>query len=126
MEEEENYTWQEFAEDVEKIVRLIKESGRQFKNVYGPPRGGLVPGVCLSHRLGIPLILNAEWITEDTLVVDDIADTGETLYPLKIYYLLSSLKLTIITLFYHRQSIFMPDIWLREKKDKWIHFPWEV
>jgi len=118
-EEKENYTWQEFSEDVEKIVLLIKESGREFKNVYGPPRGGLVLGVCLSHRLEIPLILDAECITEDTLVIDDITDTGFTLYPW------SHLNF-IVTLFYHRQSIFVPDIWLREKKDKWICFPWET
>ena len=125
-DEWEYYTWQEFERDIEIIAEKIKEKGWEFENIYGQPRGGLVPAVCFSHRLGIPLILNKDQITEKTLIVDDIADTGKTLYPLKINYLLIYLKLVIITLFYHRQSIFMPDIWLREKKEKWIHFPWEA
>ncbi len=127
-QEQEYYTWQEFARDVEKMTAMLESKGliSTFKNVYGFPRGGLILAVCISHRLGIPLILDREQITEKTLIVDDIADTGKTLYPLKIHYLLSSLKPIIITLFYHRQSLFAPDIWLREKKDKWIHFPWEA
>ncbi len=122
-EEKEIYTWQEFAEDVEKIVQLIKESGREFKNIYGPPRGGLVLGVCLSHRLEtphlkVPLIIYKEEITENTLIVDDIADTGFTLLPWSYVNF-------IVTLFYHKQSVFVPKIWLREKHDKYIRFPWE-
>ncbi len=116
----EYYTWQEFAEDVEKIIQLIKESGREFKNIYGPLRGGLVLGVCLSHRLGIPLILDESEITARTLIVDDIADTGKTLF---IYAYRGNF---IITLFYKRHGLYVPDIWLCEKKEKYIHFPWEV
>jgi len=54
---------------------------------------------------------------KDTLIVDDIADTGETL---KNYE-----KFFIATLYYHKQSIVKPNIWIYEKKDQWIQFPWE-
>ena len=120
MEKKENYTWQEFAEDVDKIVQLIRESGRIFKNIYGPPRGGLVLAVCLSHQLGIPMILDESEITAKTLVVDDIADTGETLF---IYAYHGNF---IATLFYKRHCLYIPDIWLREKTKKYIRFPWEA
>lgn len=121
-QKQEYYTWQEFERDVEEIMAMVKFKGltSAFKNVYGPPRGGLTLAVCLSYRLKIPLILDSTQIGITTLVVDDIADTGKTLF---IYSETGNL---IITLFYHRQCSFMPDIWLREKKDKWIHFPWEA
>ena len=45
-------------------------------SVMGLPRGGLIPAVMISHELGIPLVINP---TKNTLVVDDINDTGHTL-----------------------------------------------
>ncbi len=119
-QKQEYYTWKQFEKDIGKITKKIKKEGWKFENIYGPPRGGLILAVCLSHRLKIPLILNPENIENHTLLVDDIADTGKTLYPYAF------LERVIITLFYHRQSIVVPDIWLREKKDKYIHFPWEA
>ena len=116
----EYYSWEQFEKDVEIIAKKIGKKGWKFKNVYGLPRGGLILGICLSHRLEIPLILNSENIENYTLVVDDIADTGKTLYPY-----VSRVEV-IVTLFYHRQSIVVPNIWLHEKKEKWIHFPWEA
>ncbi len=51
-QEQEYYTWQKFAEDIEEITKLIKFKGLEsaFKNVYGPPRGGLPLAVCLAYR----------------------------------------------------------------------------
>ena len=40
-------------------------------------QGGLIPAVMLSHRLKIPLVKGD--IGPDTLIVDDICDSGETL-----------------------------------------------
>jgi len=115
----EYYAVQEFEKDVETIIRLIKEKGLKFRNVYGPPLGGLVLGVYLSHRLDIPLLLDPEKVSRETLIVDDIADTGRTLAPF------AQRRKFIVTLFYHRQCRFEPDIWLREKKDAYVIFPWE-
>ena len=53
-------------------------------------------------------------------IVDDIADTGQTLN--------SFSKLDdvyIATIHYHEQSQFVPDKWVLQKKDKWIVYPWE-
>lgn len=91
----------------------------KFKDIYGLPLGGLVPGVYLAHRLNIPLLLDAEKISQETLIIDDIADTGRTLA------LFAQQRKFIVTLFYHRQCWFEPDIWLREKKDAYIIFLWE-
>jgi len=52
------YTWAEFDKDIGKIICWA--GGRNFKSVYGIPRGGLVVGVAISHRLGLPLKLKME------------------------------------------------------------------
>ena len=51
--------------------------------IYGLPRGGLPIAVSLSHKLKLPLLMNyadRKLVTDKKiLVVDDIADTGNTL-----------------------------------------------
>ena len=65
-----------------------------FKNIYGLQRGGLIPAVMLSHQLGIPMAKGD--IGPDTLIVDDICDSGETLDKLvKKYQTLYSFPLTL-------------------------------
>ena len=115
MGKRQHYSWRQFDSDIKKIAGLIKKSKKKFDGVWGPPRGGLVPAIVLSHALGIPLLLQP---TKDTLIVDDVADTGKTLASYQRNF--------IVTIFYHRQSFVVPNIWLCEKKDIWIVFPWEV
>ena len=54
-------------------------SFKQIKNIYAIPRGGLPLAVSLSHRLNLPIIMNETEISPQTLVVDDIFDSGATL-----------------------------------------------
>ena len=124
----EYYACQEFEQDIEKIMGILQERGleKAFKNIYGPPAGGLVLATYLHYRLGeIPIIFDEKEIAADTLIVDDIADTGNTLLKYK------QRGNFIITLFRHCESIVVPDIWLREKKGKkgqeenYVVFPWE-
>ena len=104
--------------DVEDFInRLSEEIPKDTKGVYGIPRGGLCIAVMLSYKLNIPLL---QAPCKDCVVIDDIADTGETLYHYKKkgYY--------IATMYYHKQSKIVPDFWFKEKTNKWIVFPWEV
>jgi hypoxanthine phosphoribosyltransferase len=112
-------TWQQFDKACYKLAEKLRPT--KFDNIYGPPRGGLVVAVRLSHLLKIPLILDIKNSTSNTIVVDDIADTGKTLKPFKS----ENCYLCVATLYYHRQSIVEPDFWIYEKTDKWIVFPWE-
>lgn len=114
----EQYTWEQFDNDVKQIVGWIKIGG-YFDGIYGLPKGGLVLAVKLSYLTGLSLVLNKEEITKDTLVVDDISDTGKTLKEFK------EKGCYIVTLFWHKQAITRPDFALREKKKDWIIFPWE-
>ena len=113
------YTWTDFEKDIKELSLALKnkKSASGWDGIWGPARGGLPIAVCLSHSLNLPFLEKPK--SEKTLIVDDIADSGKTLEPFfKKGYM-------IATIFYHRGSRFEPHIWLREKKDEWIVFPWE-
>lgn len=112
-----HYTWNELDRDIKKLAQKIKRAKKHFFAVWGPARGGLPVAVCLSHALDIPLAKRPTDLS--VLIVDDIADTGNTLnrYAEKGF--------AITTLFYHRQCQYVPTIWLHEKRDRRIVFPWE-
>jgi|TARA_B100000029_G_scaffold516079_1_gene626746 hypothetical protein len=108
----------EVVDACDEIAKWVIDSGIEFRGIWGSPRGGLVPAVILSHKLGLKLF--DEPRVRPLLVVDDIADTGQTLNSL------SKLDdVYIATIHYHEQSQFVPDKWVLQKKDKWIVYPWE-
>jgi xanthine phosphoribosyltransferase len=130
------------------LKTCFKVDSKQFTYIIGITRGGLIPAVMLSHRLGIPMLtynvtsykdkkqqeLNIiqggdllDIITHDDkiLVVDDICDTGNTIRYMR--EMLSGYDITVASI------IIKPD----SKKDvdyygavinnnTWIKFPWEV
>jgi hypoxanthine phosphoribosyltransferase len=118
------YKYQQFDNDCQKIVKWVKKNKLKFRNVYGLPRGGLVLAVKLSHLLDIPLLIHRVAVNQNTLVVDDISDTGDTLQLLKDTNRAFK-KCKVVTLFIHKNTKVMPDFFCREKKDKWIHYFWE-
>lgn len=117
MKKEKKYlTWNDFEEDINLLTERIKASEFNFDGVYGIPRGGLIIAVCLSHRLGLPLLDNP---TKYTLVVDDISDFGKTLMKYKdnkIVCWVSTPWTKVPATFYCRVKI---------SKKNWIIFPWE-
>jgi xanthine phosphoribosyltransferase len=60
------------------------------------------------------------------LVVDDIADSGETLAYIMSYLSENFPEITFqsVTLFYKKTSCYEPDFWINEA-DAWIEFFWE-
>ncbi len=111
-----HYTWDEFDQDLDELVKCIRAKNRAFNGVYGPPRGGLAMAVAISHAMNLPFLAVPH--DSDTLIVDDIADKGHTLQKY-------AGKNVIATIFYHPDCIFEPTIWLRKKGDRWIEYPWE-
>ena len=69
-------SWELIDELTDKIATEVSRNYKEIKFIYGIPRGGLIPAVILSHKLGIKLINE---VFSHTLVVDDIVDTGETM-----------------------------------------------
>ena len=109
-------TWEEFNKVVLSFTSRIINSKLKFDGIYALPRGGLPLGVALSHQLNLPLLL---YPTENTLVVDDISDTGKTL---------ENIKHKKIVTWYTTPWTTVQPYWyfeIKNRKDSWIMFPWE-
>ena len=109
-----HFTWSEFDNAVEHIASKCKFF--QFSGIYGVPRGGLCLAVALSHKLKINLISEPK---KNSLIVDDVYETGITLNTFKdiegamFYVLFSKTKPKWLN------SVFISN------KSEWIVFPWE-
>lgn len=113
--------FKEIQELVKKVFEKTKDL--ELETVYGHPRGGLVPAVMLSHKLGIPLITKLEDINSKTLFVEEIIDSGKTLIELEDK-LNSSV---VVSLTKRYTSKFEPYYFAKLiEDDTWIVFPWEV
>ena len=108
------FTWNEFDKSVEHIANKCKFL--EFSGIYGVPRGGLCLAVALSHKLKINLISEP---IKNSLIVDDVYETGITL---------NSFKNIEGAMFFVLFSKIKPTWWntvkISEKKE-WIVFPWE-
>ena len=108
------FTWSEFDKSVEQIAKKCRF--KHFSGIYGVPRGGLCLAVALSHKLKIELISKP---IKNSLIVDDVYETGLTLTTFKdiegatFFVLFSKIKPT------WWNTVFM------SKKSQWIVFPWE-
>lgn len=73
------YDWEKIESLVKMLVEKIQATGLHFNSISTITRGGLVPSRLLSDRLDISKILvDKKHIPHDSLVVDDIFDTGKT------------------------------------------------
>ena len=106
--------WDDISVLVDELCNTITSSGVQIKSITGIERGGLIPAVMISHKLNIPYVNK---INKDTLVVDDICDSGETLKNTIAGY--------TATLHYKKTASFTPDFYSKEVGDEWIVYPWE-
>jgi hypoxanthine phosphoribosyltransferase len=110
------YSWEEIDKMIDIISLKIINNYPEINSVLGIKRGGLIPAVMISHKLGIPLV---DQTFHDTLVIDDICDSGNTLLKGPGVY-------TAVLLHKPHTSVFTPNIWAEEYKGNgWIVFPWE-
>ena len=108
------FTWSEFDKSVEQIAN--KCQFKEFSGIYGVPRGGLCLAVALSHKLKIKLISKP---IKNSLIVDDVYETGLTL---------TSFKDIEGAMFFVLFSKIKPSWWnsvFISQKSQWIVFPWE-
>ena len=107
-------SWADFDRALDSAVARLASCS--LSGVYGVPRGGLVLAVCLSHRLGIPLL---EQPQAGCLVVDDIYETGRTVAPYRE-------RSDFTTLVWISK---LPPLWWQalevQVDPEWILFPWE-
>jgi len=124
-------SWEELDHLVDRLQTDIRTKAAMqdklpseiYKGIYGIPRGGVIIGVMLSHRLDIPYVDRLqEMYGRKFLIVDDISDSGETLSKLKAEVFNSA---EIATLHYNKESLIEPEFWIEDKNNKWIVYPWE-
>ena len=109
-----HFTWSEFDKSVEHIYN--KCNCMEFSGIYGVPRGGLCLAVALSHKLKINLISKP---IKNSLIVDDVYETGITLNTFKN---IEGAKFFV--LFSKIKPIWWNTVHISEKSE-WIVFPWE-
>ena len=108
------FTWSEFDKSVDYIANQYKYC--KLSGIYGIPRGGLCLAVSLSHKLNIQLI---EKPSKNSLIVDDVYETGITLNKFKHIE-----GANFFVLFSKKKPIWWNTVNLSLKKE-WIVFPWE-
>jgi hypoxanthine phosphoribosyltransferase len=113
--------WEYIQEAVDNLVYQIHKSDLVIKNIKGLQRGGLIPAVMLSHRLGVPMLGPFDDMDSTTLVVDDICDTGTTL----AYY--EKYKFPTAVIHFKHSSSSTPTFYYDiAEEDIWLVYPWET
>jgi hypoxanthine phosphoribosyltransferase len=140
------YTWKEQVEDTLEICNRIEKDNFTPDFIVGVSRGGLIPGVMMSHKLGIPF-KPVHASTRDfphwenylpkaqdskVLIVDDICDSGETFVRLSSYIkdnINHECDVRFSALWWNNESEFKPHYFAKDMaKDSnnvWIFFPHE-
>ena len=139
------YKYDDFKQDTNQLIKQTKSF--KANAILGIARGGLTLAHTMAEGLEIRDVqtLRTE-LYDDTkkrnkivmfdssnlsknkkvLVVDDIADSGETLKFVMLYLekKYPDIEFKSATLFYKKRSVYKPDFWINEAKE-WIEFFWE-
>jgi len=132
-------------DDIELAISNLIPQLRQTKLIIGIARGGLIPAVMLSNRLGVPMTMveassynsdlkrgkltlnipthimsNAD--TKHVTIVDDILDTGTTMEAIQPVWPHS----TAAVLVSKKPNALMPHHFVFSvSSETWVIFPWE-
>lgn len=149
-----NYlSWTDAEEMFASMADFLSEDKPDM--VVGLARGGLVPAVWLSHKLGVPME-PIQWTTRDgdakehnynvseaiadgkqVVFVDDINDSGVTLEGVLNHYDVIHVETTVdlsrrcryVTMMSKGSSVFEEDYSAyripEDQEDQWVVFPWE-
>ncbi|MGB1770506.1 MAG: phosphoribosyltransferase, partial [Nitrosopumilus sp.] len=72
-------TWIDIENSVQIVSKKILNLSKNFSSISTVSRGGLIPSRLLADSLGIEKIfVDQKTISSESLVVDDIFDTGKT------------------------------------------------
>ena len=110
-------SWDDVNELVDKLCEKIITELPNIDSVFGLKRGGLIPAVMVSHKLGLPW---SDVMLSNTLVIDDICDTGETLKNTVGCY-------TAVLHHKPHTACYTPSICaVTHDGDEWLNYPWEM
>jgi len=129
-------SWKNINRIVDKIEAQVRDKG--YTAVVGLARGGVVPAIMLSHRLGIKFE-SVTWQTRDggfqeigrlnnivnrekVLIVDDICDSGLTLTQVKANHPDADVAV-LVTKVDTKLVDFVGETYYND--NRWVVFPWE-
>ncbi len=139
------YAYEEFKNDTQKLIQQVQHFEAEV--IVGIARGGLTLAHAMAEGLEIREVQTlrtelydgqdkrSQISVHDTslfeniqkvLVVDDIADSGET-FAVVMQHLQEKYPKILFksaTLFYKQSSVYKPHFWINEAND-WIDFFWE-
>ena len=139
------YSYEAFRNDTCSLIKEVKSF--EAEAIVGIARGGLTLAHSMAEGLDIREVqtlrtelydvsCKRESITlfgtcsfkevERVLVVDDIADSGETLQAIMLFLQkeFPNVEFKSATLFYKKTSLYKPNFWINEA-NQWIEFFWE-
>jgi len=138
------YAYENFKDDTNKLIQKVKTF--EPEAILTVARGGFTLSHAMAEGLDIrdvqsirtelydkeckreelTLFGECSFKVKRVLVVDDIADSGETLRFIMEYLKKSfpELECKSATLFYKKTSCYEPDFWINEA-NAWIEFFWE-
>jgi xanthine phosphoribosyltransferase len=139
------YSYDDFKNDTNKLITLVKSS--DFDAIIAIARGGLTLSHAIAEGLDIRDVQSIRTELYDktdkrdqitifgecsfssvkkVLVVDDIADSGDTLKAVmeQLKRDFKDIEFKSCTLFYKKTSIYKPHFWINEATE-WIDFFWE-
>jgi len=115
-------TWTEIESMCSEIINFL--SDKDIEGIYPIIRGGVIPAVIISHKLGLKI---KDSITSDKdVIIDEIIDFGMTLKSYKRKYpnnLFVCLHLNKKNFRPEKQKV-KPDFYVKEV-DKFVRYPWE-
>lgn len=138
------YAYEDFQKDTNLLIKKVKSF--EPEAILAIARGGYTLAHALAEGLDIrdlqsirtelydqqekrdviQLFGACSFCVKRVLVVDDIADSGETLAAVMNYLKKNNpdIEFAAATLFYKKTSCYKPDYWINEAK-VWIEFFWE-
>ena len=138
------YSYKNFQQDTKELIKEVKSFHPEA--ILSIARGGFTLSHAMAEGLNIrdlqsirtelydgrckreelKLFGHCHFGVKRVLVVDDIADSGETLAFIMNYLEenFSTVEFKSATLFYKKTSIYEPDFWVNEANN-WIEFFWE-
>jgi hypoxanthine phosphoribosyltransferase len=148
--EHEPLGWEEFGAAARELAALVVADGFEPTVLLAIARGGLLVGGAVSYALGLKncCVINVEYYTgvderldvpvilppalhlvdlsdQRLLVVDDVADTGETLRLVADTIRAHAAEVRTAVLYEKPRSVVRCDyVWRRT--DRWIDFPWST
>lgn len=129
IEKQECILWEELDILIPELCRKIGDAALNKNAIVAVNRGGVVPGVGLSHWFKKPLIIidpfcfDATVLPHSTIVVEDVVDTGKVCQEVYNKLIAAGKNFIFAALF---RKPWSPKIghYVRET-DKWIKMPWE-